>query len=167
MKLFRTVALGLATPAALLSGTAFAQTSPAKSTFNVNLTVVPKCFVNLDASGPSDDATGNVTLSYDAFQVGPARDFTTFTVSCTKEHGYSISVTSDTGTIAGIPYYLKVAAGATPQYVDAVGGGTLGSLKGDGAAQTYTIGVSAPGGEAGDCTGSCGGSQLHTIEVAY
>ena len=166
MKIFRTVALGLATAAAVMSGTAFAQ-STATSNFNVSLTVVPKCYVNLVATGPSNSDTGDVTLSYDAFQLAPARDSTSFTVSCTKDLGYGIAVANDSETIAGIAYYLKLVAGAGPQYATAAGEASLSTLKGDGTAQSYTIGINAPGGQAGDCTGSCTGSKQHTITVTY
>ena len=165
MKLFRIVALGLATAAALLSGTAFAQTT---STFNVNLTLTPKCYINMAGTTPADVATTDVTMTYTAFQTADVERSTGFTVTCTNTLGYGIAVSNDTDTIAGVDYYLKLVAGTSASYTSAAGEASLSTLAGSGAAQSYTIGVRAPGGQAGTCaSGTCPGSNLHTITVTY
>ena len=165
MKLFRTVALVLATAAALLSGSAFAQTT---STFNVSLTLTPKCYINMAGSTPADVATGNVTMTYTAFQTADVDRSTGFTVTCTDTLGYAIAVTNDAETIAGIDYYLKLSAGTTAAYATAAGEASLATLAGNGAAQNYIIGVRAPGGQAGTCaSGTCNASKTHTITVTY
>lgn len=164
MKLFRIVALGLASAAALLSGTAQAQ---ATSTFNVNMTLTPKCYVNM-TSTPSDAATGDVTMTYTAFQTADVERTTAFTVTCTNTLGYGIAVSADTATLAGIDYYLKLSAGTTAAYTSAAGGASLSTLAGSGSAQDYIIGIRAPGGQAGTCaTPPCTGSNTHTITVTY
>lgn len=143
--------------------------STAQSTFNVNLTLTPKCYVNMTAT-PSDAATTDVTLNYTAFQASDATSSTGFTVRCTNTYPYSIAVTADTNTVAGINYYLKLVSGGTASYTNATGGASLATEVGDGTAKPYTIGVSAPKSQAGTCTGvggDCSGSQLHTITVSY
>ncbi len=169
MKLFRTVALGLATAAALLSGNAFAQTT---STFNVSLTLTPKCYINMAGTTAADVATSDVTMTYTAFQETHEEKATGFTVTCTNSLSYGIAVTADTATIAGINYYLKLGAGtaAAATYTSAAGGASLASsATGSGSAQDYYIGVRAPKGQAGTCAGpgTCDGSNLHTITVSY
>lgn len=165
MKLFRIVALGLASAAALLSGTAFAQTT---SNFNVSLTLTPKCYINMAGSTPADVATGNVTMTYTAFQTADVDRSTGFTVTCTDTLGYDIAVTSDAETIAGIDYYLKLSAGTTASYANGAGEASLATRSGTGLAQNYTIGIRAPGGQAGICaSGTCNDSKTHTITVTY
>jgi hypothetical protein len=165
MKFFRTIAVGLATAAALLSGNVFAQTT---STFNVNLTLTPKCYINMAGSTPADVATSDITMTYTAFQTADVERSTGFTVTCTSTLGYGIAVTNDTDTIAGIDYYLKLVSGTTASYTSAAGEASLATLAGSGAAQSYTIGVRAPGGQPGTCaSGTCPGSKQHTITVSY
>lgn len=167
MKVNPIVAIGFAALLAALSGVTHAQ---ATSDFNVKLDLASRCFVNIDTTTATSQDTTDVTLSYDAFQKDDEDGSTTFNVRCTKNLGYTISVASDTGTIAGITYYLKLVAGSTAQYASASGSAAITTgLAGTGADQPYTIGVRAAKGQAGDClTSSCtGGSQSHTITVAY
>jgi hypothetical protein len=142
----------------------------ATSTFNVNLTLTPKCYVNMSGSTPGDNSTTDVTLNYTAFQATDATQSTGFTVRCTNTYPYSIAVTADTNTVAGISYYLKLVSGGTASYATTTGNASLSGEVGDGTAKPYTIGVSAPKSQAGTCTGvggDCAGSQLHTITVSY
>lgn len=166
MKLIRFAAASLAVTLAALSGTAGAQ---ATSAFKVDLSLTSKCYVNMVAGTPADVDTGDVTLTYTAFQTTDAKGSTSFNVTCTNTLPYSIAVTADSDTVAGIDYYLKVVAGTTPAYVSATGGGTLASLAGDGTAQSYSIGVLAPKDQAGTCTtATCLNVQKsHTITVTY
>jgi hypothetical protein len=163
----RILFVALAALAFLATG---ANAATASSTFNVNLTLTPKCYVNMAGSTPGDVATTDVTLNYTAFQTSDATASTAFTVRCTNTFPYSIAVTADTATVAGINYYLKLAAGSTASYTNATGAATLSTQAGDGTAKPYAIGVSAPSGQAGTCTavgGDCTASQLHTITVTY
>ena len=163
MKFLRTVALGLATAAALLSGTAFAQANP---TFNVNLTLTPKCYVNMTAP-PGNGTVDDVDLVYESFQEADEEKATSFVVRCTNTLEYGVSVSPATGTIAGIAYNLNLVESATPSYATP-GVSSLTALSGSGAGNTYSIGVRGPGGQAGTCAAApCTGSQQHTITVSY
>lgn len=163
-QLIRNAALTLAT----LSAVVFAPVASAQSQFNVDLTLTPKCYINMVAGTPADVDTTDVTLTYTSFQDTDAESSTGFNVTCTNTLGYSIAVTADTNTIAGIDYFLKLAAGTTAQYTSATGGGALSTLAGTGSAQAYTIGVRAPKDQPGTCaTGTCNSSNTHTITVSY
>ncbi len=70
--------------------------STATSTFNVNLTLTPKCYVNMAGTTPGDVATADVTLGYTAFQNTDAQANTAFKVRCTNTYPYSIGVAADT-----------------------------------------------------------------------
>lgn len=154
---------------AFVSSAVHAQ-STATSTFKVNLTLVPKCYVNMAGNTPGDVATTDVTLTYTAFQATDATANTAFTVRCTNTYPYSIAVAADTASVAGVNYYLTLAAGSTASYTNAAGNASLASQVGDGTAKPYTIGVSAPKNQSGTCTsatGDCIGSNTHTITVTY
>ena len=165
-KLLLATALGLAA----FVGTA-AQAADATSTFNVGLTLTPKCYINMVTGTPADVATTDVALTYSSFQGTDADGSTSFKVRCTSTLGYGIAVTSDTGTIAGIDYYLKLVSGTTPSYVTAVGGGSLTGESGNGSDKSYSIGVRALKNQAGTCStaapGTCTGSNVHTVTVSY
>jgi hypothetical protein len=164
MKLFRTVALGLATAAALLSGTAFAQTNP---TFNVGITLTPKCYVNMTTPTPGHGTVSDVALVYESFQEADEEKATSFAVRCTNTYPYGVSVTPATGTVAGINYNLNLVESATPAYATP-GVTSLTGLSGSGTGKTYSVGAHAAGGQAGTCAATpCTGSQQHTITVSY
>jgi len=167
MKLIRTVTLGLLATVAILSGTT-SHAASATSTFQVNLSLTPKCYVNMTAA-PADALVGDVSLSYTSFQSTTAKASTGFTVTCTNTLPYSVAVTSDTGSVLGITYFLSLAAGTTASYATATGAGALASQAGNGTAQSYTVGVQAGANQAGTCatTAACTGNNAHTVTVTY
>lgn len=163
----RILFLVLAALAFLATGADAATTT---STFNVKLTLNSKCYVNILTSGPSSQATTDVTFTYDAFQATDGQGATSFNVRCTNTLPYSIAVTNQADVAAGVNYYLKLVAGAAASYVTAatVGASSLSSLTGSGSDQQYTVGVDAPAGQAGTCaSASCLGTTAHTITVTY
>ena len=167
MKVNRIVLVSLAVALSVLSAASHAQ---ATSDFKVKLDLASRCFVNIDTTTATSQATGDVTLSYDAFQTADEDGSTSFNVRCTDDLSYDVSVDSDTGTIAGINYFLKLAAGAIAQHASASAAGNveLTAREGTGLDQQYTIGVRAPAGQAGQCAGAtCNGEITHTITVSY
>ncbi|TFZ03593.1 spore coat protein U domain-containing protein [Ramlibacter humi] len=166
--LFRCLALIAGVAIALGGGAARAASST--STFQVAITLTPKCFVNIDTTGPASQATTNIALAYSAFQATPAQGSTSFNVRCSNTLPYSIAIAPDTSSAAGITYFLKVVAGTTASYSGTTGGGTLPGLTGSGADQPYTVGAQAAGGQAGTCatTAGCAASSAnHTVTVTY
>jgi hypothetical protein len=168
MKIFRIFATVVLAGIAVLSSPAQAQ-STATSTFNVNLTLTPKCYINFTTGNPpTDGSTTDVALAYTAFQTVPAQASTSFTVRCTNTFPYSIAVTNDTETIDGITYFVALAAGSTPSYASASGSATIGSQTGNGSDKTYSIGIQAAADQAGTCAATpCTGSKQHTVTVTY
>lgn len=140
------------------------------STFAVAVTLTPKCFVNIDTTGPASQATTNIALAYAAFQTGTSTGSTLFNVRCSNTLPYSIAITPDTNSAAGITYFLKVVAGGVASFTGATGGGALAALVGSGVDQPYTVGAQAAAGQAGTCAvgaGCTATSTNHTITVTY
>jgi hypothetical protein len=163
MKLFRTIAVGLATAAALLSGNVFAQANP---TFNVNLTLTPKCYVNMTAT-PAHGTVGDVNLTYIAFQTTDEEQATSFAVKCTNSLPYGVAVSPASGTVSGINYALKLVEDSTPSYSD-TGDATLTGLVGSSGGKDYSVGVRALKNQAGTCAAPpCSGFSTHTVTVTY
>jgi hypothetical protein len=166
MKLFRIIAtVVLASIAALTSPL---QAATSTQTFNVNLTLTPMCYINL-AAGPTNGTVNNVALSYTAFQSTAAQASTSFVVKCTNTWPYDVAVSSDTGTVDGITYFVKLVSGSTPSYASATGSASLSGEAGDGSTGvTYSVGVQAASGQPGTCSSApCTGSQSHTITVTF
>jgi hypothetical protein len=149
-----------------LSGASFAGTN--SQDFNVNVNLTPMCYVNL-AAGPGNGAVTDVTLNYTAFQSSAATASTSFVVKCTNNRTYEVSVTSDTGTVQGITYYVSLSQ-AAGYYVLTTGHADLTGETGNGSSGvTYYVGVQAAGDQPGDCSGAgaCSGTQIHTIQLTY
>jgi hypothetical protein len=166
MKFFRIITAVLFAGIAVLTSSAQAATTT--QTFNVNLTLTPMCYINL-AAGPANGTVTDVALSYTAFQATAAQASTSFVVKCTNTWPYDVAVSSDTGTVDGITYFVKLVAGASPSYASATGSGSVTGESGDGSTgKTYSVGVQAASGQPGTCaTGPCTGSQSHTVTVTF
>lgn len=168
MKLFRIFAtVVLASIAALTSPLQAATTT---QTFNVNLTLTPMCYINL-AAGPANGTVTDVALAYTAFQATAAQASTSFVVKCTNTWPYDVAVSSDTGTVDGITYFVKLVSGSTPSYATASGSASLTGESGNGSTGvTYSVGVQAAAGQPGTCATTpapCTGSQSHTVTVTF
>jgi hypothetical protein len=163
MKLFRIVAMGLATAAALLSGNAFAQANPQ---FKVNLTLTPKCYINMTAT-PGHGTVSDVSLTYTAFQTTDEEQSTSFAVKCTNTLAYDVAVSPATGTVSGVAYALKLVESSTASYSD-TGDASLTALVGSSTGKDYSIGVRAKKDQAGTCAAPpCSGFSTHTVTVTY
>lgn len=169
-KLFRSLAVVAGFVAFVVSTVGSAHAATTTSDFQVDVTLTPRCFINIDTTTPGSQNTTDIALSYVAFQTTAAQASTGFTVRCSNTLPFSIALDSDTGTAAGITYYLKVALGGA-QYTGSTGGGTLAGQAGTGGAEAYSIGAEAPAGQAGTCNAvapaTCTASGNHQITVTY
>lgn len=168
-KLVRTLAV-LAGFAAFVAASSSGHAATTTSTFAVAVTLTPHCFVNIDTATPASQATTNIALSYTAFQATNAEASTGFNVRCSNTLPFSIGVSPDTNSAAGITYFLRVVAGSTAAYASAVGSGSLAGQTGTGVDQAYTIGARALAGQAGTCATTAGcsvNSTNHTITITY
>ncbi|MBS7808031.1 spore coat U domain-containing protein [Variovorax sp. PCZ-1] len=96
---------------------------------------------------------GNINLSYQAFSASPVNATTNFSVNCTNQTPYTMSLSANSGTIAGILYNLSLSAT---------------SVNATGAPQAHSITATAPANQAGTCaTGTCTGTQAHTLTITY
>ncbi|RLJ63708.1 spore coat protein U domain-containing protein [Sulfurisoma sediminicola] len=121
-------------------------------TFAVSITVPASCTIAAPAPSP-------LTINYTAFQPAPATGSTLGSATCTNNLPYELS----------LDVYIAVSPVSNLQYslnIDGTAGKV--SKRGNGGAQGYTINVSMPAGQAGKCSsGSCSGTQMHTIYVTY
>lgn len=102
-------------------------------------------------------APGTISLNYQAF--GPdGIGSTNFALTCTNGMPYTVATDVTESVVVGLRYTLSLS-----------GIGLVGNAaNGTGAAQSYTITATIPGGQAGTCTGSlCAGSNTHTLTVTY
>jgi spore coat protein U-like protein len=96
---------------------------------------------------------GNINLNYVAFSSSPVVANTNFSVNCTNQTPYTMSLNANSGAIAGILYNLSLSAT---------------TVNATGIAQNHSITATAPAGQAGTCpTGSCSGSQARTLTISY
>jgi len=121
--------------------------SSASNTFPVNISTPWTCSIS---TVPGTVAFG----TYEAFRPTdlPAAA-ATFGVNCTKFLPYTLSVTPAGGTIAGVNYTLQLS--------------TSGK-NGEGMEEFHQINGTMPAGQAGTCaTGSCSGTNVHTLTLTY
>jgi spore coat protein U-like protein len=94
----------------------------------------------------------NLQLTYAAFGALVSKN-TTFAVTCTNGMPYTITTDVPEGVITGLRYLLSLSAIAAT---------------GSGAAQSYTVTATIPGGQAGSCaTGVCNATNTHTLTISY
>lgn len=95
----------------------------------------------------------NINLNYTAFAASPVVGSTNFSVNCTNQTPYTLSLSANNGTIAGILYNLSLSST---------------SVNATGTPQAHSITATAPAGQAGTCsTGTCSGSQQRTLTISY
>lgn len=135
--------------AALITAAALpVQAATATAPFNVTASLTSKCEVT---SSPTD-----VAFSYTSFQaVAAAGTGGAFSVRCTTNLPYTLSVTATSGTVIGLAYTLGLSAA----------GGTGAGL----TAANYSVTGSMASGQSGVCatTAACTGTAAHTLTVTY
>ena len=100
-----------------------------------------------------------ITIAYTAFVATAQTGSTTIATTCTNRLPYTLQLNAYGGVSNGVHYDLDIN-GTAPAAVSAVG---------NGLAQSYTINVSAPAGQAGACVAaSCTGNpQTHSVTITY
>ena len=105
-------------------------------------------------------APGNLAFTYTAFGAAVAVN-TTFQPTCTIYLPYSMALDTTSGVISGLLYSLALNTTSS-------GGSSPLTSTGTGLAQTLYINGNMAANQAGTCaTGSCPGSQLHTLTITY
>ena len=123
------------------------------SAFSINGTIPVTFYAPALCTVTQAPSPSSLTLAYAAFQPGVSSGTSTFKVQCTNGMPYTLALDMSEDVLVGIRYQLSLS-------------GT--SANGSGTAQSYTVTVSAPSGQAGTCTtGTCSGTKTHTITIAY
>jgi hypothetical protein len=154
------VPAGLAVPAAgtysdtvtmsfIPGGTAFTG-----GTFAVSITAPATCSFSTQP--------GNIDFNYTSFGAAALAN-TFFVTNCSNLLPYTMALDVTSGTIVGLNYTL--ALNTTP---DSGGTSPLTSRGTAAGAQTFYINGSIAAGQAGTCaTGTCSGSETHTLTITY
>lgn len=139
--------------------------SPQTATFNVNLTLVPKCIIATAVDGASSATVGNIAITYNAFG-GAQSAGNSFVVRCSTNLGYgmTLSSTSLTDGATGLAYTMALTTnaaddGSTPN-------GTLATQTGSATGNTYYVKAYVPAGQAGT-TAAGPANNTHTVTVNY
>jgi spore coat protein U-like protein len=99
---------------------------------------------------------GNMTFNYTAFRTTALTATNNFNLRCTTALPWSVSVSPNVSTTAGLNYSLAVTTPAT-------GAGT-----GNNANQNVILTGTMAAGQAGSCaTATCTGTRAHTITITY
>jgi hypothetical protein len=128
----------------------------ASTPFTATVSIESLCFVG--NSGSPNPAPGTVgpsvlALNYTSFSATPQTGVMGFTVNCTRNTPYTLSLAPATGTLLGLNYSLSLSD------TDATG---------TGLAQPYTVTGTIAAGQSGTCaTATCSASQPATITLTY
>lgn len=146
-----TANLRLAANGGIVASTVFAPTA----------SVPEQCFVGQVPSGneaPGAVSPGNIVLNYNSFTATAQTASTNFTVDCTLNTDYTLSITPANGTMLGLNYNLRLNNGQS----------TWTGLNGTGFAQPYSVTATIPANQAGTCaTATCTAKQAATLTVTY
>jgi opacity protein-like surface antigen len=129
------LSLAAAAVAVAIAAPAFA--ADVSNTFNVNITLTPKCEIFNESGATS--TIGNLAMSYTSFQTSSSIGSTSFKVRCTNSQGYSLALDSASVTdgTTGLAYTLNLSTSASHA---ATTNASLSSLSGNGnGGQTYHV----------------------------
>jgi hypothetical protein len=124
------------------------QAVTATAPFNVTASLTSKCEITT--------AVADLAFSYTSFQTTAATGTGGgFSVRCTTNLPYTLSVTATSGTVIGLAYTLALSAA----------GGTGAGL----TAASYNVTGNMASGQSGICatTAACTGTAAHTLTVTY
>jgi hypothetical protein len=126
----------------------------------IPVTFYAPAFCNI-ASAPA-----NIALTYPSFSTSAVAQNTTFATLCTTALPYTLAISPVSGTIVGVGYQLTVAAAGGAGSPSCTGAQC--NVTGTGASQPFTVTATAPPGQPGTCaTGTCTGTQVHTLTITY
>lgn len=147
-----TVTFGGTCTAAKKTGTC----SVTPATLSISVDVTPKCAV----STPAD-----LNFVYTSFQTTKATAYSQYTVNCTKNTPYTMSLSPASGTLLNVPYALTLGTTANSA-TDITGVSNTGT--GTSAGSGYFVNGAILPGFVGTCTpGNCTASATHTLIVSY
>jgi spore coat protein U-like protein len=132
----------------------FTDTVTMTMTYANNITRIGTIPVSIYAPASCTFTTlpADIALTYAAFGPLVTRS-TPFSVTCNSGMPYTVSTDVTEGVLTGVRYLLSLSATST---------------NGTGVAQTHTITATIPGGQAGSCgTGTCTGTNVHTLTITY
>lgn len=149
--------------AGLMTLPMYAVAGTATGTVTININLTSACVLS---SIPA------VTVNYTAGQATAATGSSAFTVQCTQNLPYYLSIgtvtaNQNTGLVSGTDTTTNLNYSAAIQN----GGTTLANTPGQtgtGSTQSYTVLATVAANQFGKCaTGSCSGSSTQTITVSY
>ena len=152
------------TAALFAAGGPAAVAADASGTFNVNVTLTPKCEIFNESGATS--AIGNLAMAYTSFQTSASTGSTSFKVRCTNTQGYSLALDSANVTdgSTGLAYTLNLSTSATHS---ATANATLTSLSGNGTAgQTYHVHGNIAANQDGTVTAGAA-NNTRTLTITY
>jgi len=133
----------------------------ASTTFAPTASVPEQCFIGQVGSGntaPGAVSPSTLVLNYTSFSATPQTASMGFTVDCTLNTDYSLSISPASGTLVGLNYTLALDNGAA----------TWTGRVGNGLAQQYNVTATIPANQAGTCaTAACSGTRATTITITY
>ncbi|MFC5520711.1 hypothetical protein [Polaromonas jejuensis] len=113
------------------------QAATATGNFDVTVNLTPKCEITT--------TPGNLSVNYTSFQTTDATNSTDFAVRCTNTLGYSMALSSTSGTLVGLDYTLAIRnAGDTANASTGTGAGTT--------ATSYKIKATVAKDQSGTCS---------------
>lgn len=123
-------------------------------TGTLNLTATVNALCKFTASA------GTLLLAYTSFQSTAATDTNPFTVQCTNQSSYALSLDQVSGSILGLNYSVGL---------NTLGTQALNSLLGTGNAQNYNFLGSVAAGQSGTCANAagCSATDPRTITISY
>ena len=166
--MLRKYALGFAVVACGFASSTMAAPATATGTFNVGVTLTPKCEV-FSGAGPTGTLTstiGDINLAYTSFQTGASTGFTSFQVRCTNSQSYSMALDNATLTdgTTGLNYTLNLtsnsshATAANTSISSATGNGLTG--------QMYYVHGTIPAAQDGSVTAGTA-NNTRTLTITY
>jgi len=160
--MFKKAAIALAL--GLVTAHANAASPTASGTFDVTVTLTPKCEI-YNGSGLTT-SIGNISMTYTSFQTSPSTGTTSFAVRCTNTQAYSMALDNATVTdgLTGLEYTLNLSTSGTHS---ATANASLSSLSGNGnTGQTYHIHSNIAAGQDGTVTAGAA-NNTRTLTITY
>jgi hypothetical protein len=164
--MLRKFALGLTAVASVLAAPSMAAT--AAGTFNVGVTLTPKCevFTGSGATGSLTTTINNLSLPYASFQTAPTTGTTTFQVRCTNSQSYNMALDNAAVTdgTTGLQYTLNLTTNSSHSSASnaSITGATGNGLTG----QIYYVHGTIPAAQDGTVTAGTA-NNTRTLTISY
>lgn len=149
-------------------GASSAMAATATGSFNVGVTLTPKCevFSGSGASGTATTTISNLNLAYTSFQSSPTTGNTSFQVRCTSGQSYSMALDSASLTdgTTGLQYTLNLSNSSS---YSSTPNASIASVTGNGlTGQTYYVHGTIASGQDGTLTTGAA-NNTRTLTITY